>query len=87
MVVLVVITGVYFVYNDLVLWWVETYIITNKRVLIWKGLLSPSRDEFGVERVVQVASDQRGIISLLLNYGNVHLYLVGGKEPILEKVS
>jgi len=85
--ILVVITGIYFIYNDLALWWVETYIITSKRVLIWKGLLSPSRDEFGVERVVQVASDQRGIISLLLNYGNVHLYLVGGKEPILEKVS
>ena len=86
MCVLVVITGVYFVYTDLVLWWVETYIITNKRVLIWKGVLSPSREEFGVDRVVQIASDQRGIISLLLNYGNVHLYLVGGKEPVLERV-
>lgn len=85
--VLVVITGVYFLYNDLALWWVETYIITTKRVLIWKGFLSPSRDEFGVERVVQVATDQRGILSLLLNYGNVHLYLVGGKEPVLEKVA
>jgi hypothetical protein len=84
--VLVVITGVYFLYTDLALWWVEKYIITNKRVLIWKGLLSPSRDEFGVDRVVQVGSDQRGVISLLLNYGNVHLYLVGGKEPILERV-
>ena len=86
MLVLVIITGVYFLYTDLALWWVETYIITNKRVLIWKGLLNPSRDEFGVDRVVQVGSDQRGFISLLLNYGNVHLYLVGGKEPILERV-
>jgi Bacterial PH domain len=83
---LVVITGVYFLYNDLVLWWVETYIVTNKRVLIWKGLLSPSREEFGIDKVVQVGTDQRGIISQLLNYGNVHLYLVGGKEPILEKI-
>jgi hypothetical protein len=86
MLVLVIITGVYFVYNDLVLWWVETYIITNKRVLTWKGLLSPSREEFGVDRVVQVATDQYGLISLLLNYGDVHLYLVGGKQPILAKV-
>jgi hypothetical protein len=65
---------------------VETYIITNQRVLIWKGLLSPSREEFTVDKVVQVASDQNGVISLLLNYGNVHLYLVGGKEPILAKI-
>jgi hypothetical protein len=86
MLVLVIITGIYFVYTDLALWWVETYIITNQRVLIWKGLLSPSRDEFGVDKVVQIASDQRGLISLLLDYGNVHLYLVGGKEPILAKV-
>ncbi|HXX78436.1 MAG TPA: PH domain-containing protein [Ktedonobacteraceae bacterium] len=85
MLVLVIITGVYFAYHDLALWWVETYIITNQRVLIWKGLLSPSRDEFGVDRVVQVASDQ-GFMGLLLNFGNVHLYLVGGKEPILAKI-
>src|SRR5215470_6479382 len=64
MLVLVVVTGMYFAYNDLVLWWVETYIITSQRVLIWKGLLSPSREEFGIDRVVQVASDQRGLISL-----------------------
>jgi len=54
MLVLVIITGVYFAYNDLALWWVETYIITDQRVLIWKGLLSPRREEFGVEKVVQV---------------------------------
>jgi hypothetical protein len=83
----VIISGVYFLYNDLALWWVEIYIITSKRVLISKGLFSPSRDEFGVDKVVQVGSDQHGITSLLLNYGNVHLYLVGGKEPILEKVA
>jgi Bacterial PH domain len=86
MLVLVIITGVYFAYNDLVLWWVETYIITDQRVLIWKGVLSPRREEFGVEKVVQVASEQRGVISLLLNYGDVHLYLVGGKQPVLEKI-
>ncbi len=85
MLVLVIITGVYFAYNDLALWWVETYIITNERVLIWKGLLSPSREEFGVDRVVQVATDQ-GFIGMLLNFGDVHLYLVGGKQPILAKI-
>jgi len=86
MLVLVIITGAYFVYKDLALWWVETYIITNQRVLIWKGILRLRREEFGVEKVVQVANEQRGMISLLLNYGDVHLYLVGGKQPILEKI-
>ena len=86
MLILVILSGVYFVYKDLALWWVETYIITNKRILIWQGLLTPRREEFGVEKVVQVANDQRGLMSLLLNYGDVHLYLVGGKQPILEKI-
>jgi hypothetical protein len=86
MLILVLITGIYFVYKDLLLWWVETYIITNQRILIWKGLLTPSREEFGVDKVVQVASDQKSLTSLLLNYGDVHLYLVGGKQPVLEKI-
>jgi len=86
MLILVILTGVYFAYKDLALWWVETYIITNKRVLIWKGLLSPRREEFGVDKVVQIASEQNSLMSLLLNYGDVHLYLVGGKQPILEKI-
>jgi membrane protein YdbS with pleckstrin-like domain len=86
MLILVILSGIYFIYKDLALWWVETYIITNKRILIWKGILSPRREEFGVEKVVQVATEQNGLMSLLFNYGNVHLYLVGGKQPILEKI-
>jgi hypothetical protein len=83
---LVIITGVYFLYNDLALWWVETYIITNKRIMIWKGLFSPNRQEATVDRVVQVGVDQNSLLSMLLSYGNVHLYLVGGKGAVLEKI-
>ena len=83
---LVLITGVYFLYNDLALWWVETYIITNKRIMIWKGLFNPNRQEAGVDRVVQIGVDQNSLLSMLLSYGNVHLYLVGGKGAVLEKV-
>ena len=86
MCVLVVITGVYFLYNDLALWWVETYIITNKRIMIWKGLFNPNRQEAGVDRVVQIGVDQNSLLSMLLSYGNVHLYLVGGKGAVLEKI-
>src|SRR5947207_7844663 len=83
---LVLITGVYFLYNDLALWWVETYIITNKRIMIWKGLFNPNRKEAGVDRVVQIGVDQNSLLSMLLSYGNVHLYLVGGKGAVLEKI-
>ncbi len=76
---LVLITGVYFL-------WVETYIITNKRIMIWKGLFNPNRQEAGVDRVVQIGVDQNSLLSMLLSYGNVHLYLVGGKGAVLEKI-
>ncbi len=84
---LVVGTGVYFLYTDLALWWVETDIITNERVLIWKGLLRPSRKEAPIENVVQVGVNQTSLLSILLSYGDVHLNLVGGRGLILEKVA
>ncbi len=84
--ILILITGVYFLYKDLALWWVETYIITNKRVMIWTGLITPKRQEAPIENVVQVGVKQKNLLSLLLSYGDVHLYLVGGKGAVLEKV-
>jgi PH (Pleckstrin Homology) domain-containing protein len=84
--ILILVTGVYFLYKDLALWWIETCIITNKRVMIWKGLLTPSRQETNLENVVQVGVDQKTLWSMLLSYGDVHLYLVGGKGAVLVKV-
>jgi hypothetical protein len=84
---LIVITGVFFLYNDLALWWVETYIITNKRVLIWKGIITPSRQEAPIENVVQVGVEQNSLTSLVLSFGDVHLNLVGGKGLVLDKVA
>jgi hypothetical protein len=84
---LIVISAAYFVYNDLALWWVETDIITNQRVLVWKGLITPTRPVAPLENVVQVGVEQTSLLSLLLNFGDVHLNLVGGKGLILEKVA
>lgn len=84
--ILILITGVFFLYNDLALWWVETNIITNKRILVWKGLIIPSRQEAPIENVVQVGVEQKTLLSLVLSYGDVRLNLVGGKGLDLEKV-
>lgn len=84
--ILILVTGVFFLYNDLALWWVETDIITNKRVLIWKGLIVPSRQEAPIENVVQVGVEQQSLLSILLSYGDVRLNLVGGRGLDLEKV-
>ena len=46
----------YSLYRIFELWWVNIDIITNKRILMWHGLLNnPTRDETGLEKVTMVA--------------------------------
>ena len=83
----VVVTGIMFLYKDLALWWVETTIISNKRVFSWRGLARPTRQEIPLENVQQVALGQRSLLSLLLDYGDVRLYLVGSGELRMERIA
>jgi len=82
----VLVTGIMFIYKDLALWWVETYIVTNKRIFSWRGLANPSRQEIPLDNVQQVAVDQRNLLSLMLDYGDVQLYLVGSGELRMDRI-
>lgn len=84
--ILILVTGLYFVYNDLALWWVEISIITDRRTIVWKGLFNPKRMEATHEQVVQVGVNQNSLLSILLSFGDVHLNLIGGRGLTLEKV-
>src|SRR5579864_2480894 len=79
--------GVYGGYRIFELWWVNVDVVTNKRILTWKGLLSPSRKETTLDKVTQVAVDQDTLFAVLFEYGDVKVYLAGGKDLDLLKVS
>jgi hypothetical protein len=80
-------TGLYFAYRVFELWWVNVDIVTNKRILTWHGLTSVTRRETGLEKITQVAVDQRTLFAVLFNYGDVKAYVAGGKDLDLLKVS
>lgn len=83
----ILVTGLFAAYRIFELWWVNIDIITNKRILTWKGLLkNPTRNETTQQKVQQVEVDQETFFQILFNYGTVHVYVAGGKPLVMRNV-
>lgn len=80
LIVLLVISLAYFAWRDLLVWWVSVDIITTRRIVSCRGFLQPERKIITLDKVMQVATDQESARSIFFSYGNVHVYLTGGKH-------
>lgn len=80
----ILITAIFFLWRDFIIWWREIYIITNKRIITWRGILPSSRQETPISKIQQVAFDQDTPMAGLFSYGTVHLYLIGKQVQLKD---
>jgi membrane protein YdbS with pleckstrin-like domain len=76
-------TGLWFAYRDLITWWFENYTITNKRLIISKGLFQPTQKVVGLDKVQQMEVDH-DFLGFLLHYGTIRVYLQGNNFLISD---
>lgn len=76
--------------NKYILWLINCYVITNKRLIIlkYKSLFDKTVLESPIDRILNVSFTAHGILPALFGFGDVQAQVTGLPEPIVfENVS
>ncbi len=73
--------------NKYILWLINCYVITNKRLVLlkYKNLFDKTVLESPIERILNVSFSAHGVFQSLLGFGDVQAQVAGLKEPIIFK--
>lgn len=73
--------------NKLLLWSLNSYLITSQRlvIVIYRHLFSKQVIETPIERILNISFKRHGFWASMLNFGDVVVQVVGLTEPIVLK--
>jgi uncharacterized membrane protein YdbT with pleckstrin-like domain len=62
---------------DIINWYFNIYILTNRRVMDAEGFFTPNRKEASLDRIQQVQIEQNNLFEFLFNIGDIQVYTAG----------
>lgn len=77
----------FYVLNSHILWFLNKYIITNKRIIIiiCKNILHKKISEAPLSKIYNLVAEKRGIFESMFNVGSIIVPILGFSEPLLIK--
>ncbi len=84
--ILAILLAVYYAHS-LVLWYLDIYRVTTQRFIksSYRTIFHQQVSETALDRILNISFKSTGPWSVLMNYGDVELQVVGKMEPIVVK--
>jgi uncharacterized membrane protein YdbT with pleckstrin-like domain len=67
---------------DLINWWYNIFVLTDRRVIEAQGFFTPNRQEAQLDRIQQVQLERSNIFEFLLDIGDVNVYTAGSQGDL-----
>jgi uncharacterized membrane protein YdbT with pleckstrin-like domain len=67
---------------DLINWWYNIFVLSDRRVIEAQGFFTPNRQEAQLDRIQQVQLERSNIFEFLLDIGDVNVYTAGSQGDL-----